>query len=141
MTNSPMEAPRHWTAALVLGADGSRSHIRQQLIPDPSHIQNTKTCCVLRKHTAEQRAAGSISRVAPPLANNGEGGSAFGPEHYISRWTGSHGTGGMSLFQPGCIHTLIFLLTTCIWASCSARVCCDFGIRLSAAWSRCKAAF
>jgi 2-polyprenyl-6-methoxyphenol hydroxylase-like FAD-dependent oxidoreductase len=36
-------------AALLLGADGSRSQVRQQLIKGPSYICDTDTCCVYGK--------------------------------------------------------------------------------------------
>lgn len=34
---------------LLLGVDGSRSRVREQLIPGPTYIQDTKTCCVYGK--------------------------------------------------------------------------------------------
>jgi 2-polyprenyl-6-methoxyphenol hydroxylase-like FAD-dependent oxidoreductase len=43
-TNGSSEA-----ASLVLGVDGSRSRVRQQLIPGSSFIQDTSTCCVYGK--------------------------------------------------------------------------------------------
>ncbi|KAF1952273.1 FAD/NAD(P)-binding domain-containing protein [Byssothecium circinans] len=38
-------------AALLLGVDGSRSRVRQQLVPGASYIQDTDTCCVYGKTT------------------------------------------------------------------------------------------
>ncbi|KAL5113730.1 hypothetical protein ACEQ8H_008403 [Pleosporales sp. CAS-2024a] len=37
------------TGALLVGVDGSRSRVRQQLIPRPSYMTDTATCCVYGK--------------------------------------------------------------------------------------------
>jgi 2-polyprenyl-6-methoxyphenol hydroxylase-like FAD-dependent oxidoreductase len=37
------------TATLLVGVDGSQSRVRQQLIPGPSYIIDTATCCVYGK--------------------------------------------------------------------------------------------